>query len=409
MATTPSDTAASATQADDTLLAAALQGRPYGPGTQVLVIGVHGTNNGPGNVREVTERLGTALSDQPNVARAAISTGFDWSDLSTTTNQSTHRDVAAGRLTAHTLTTLDAAYRNGTLERGKPLVIVYVGFSHGGNVALQASPVTALGLAQRGITNAAIHDVTLSTPAYTWGEESPTAAARGVQGNGVAFAHTHFSVTGDGVIRGAIGNANYPGPGHLDANRRDGITTNVNLPSVSSWNGVANHGAPQDSDAHMDAVVENVTARFRGLAPATRRADADLDATRLAAADPRNANAFADSHPLRPTYEDIAQGVVAQGANALRGRGSDDIAATLLDRAVREGFDPARPIAVLPATQGGTLFAVQDQGPAAQRVHVDIDTVAPGTAGAVSARLETALAAPVVAEQAREQERARTV
>ncbi len=397
---------AAAPGADDALLAAVAPGRPYGSDTQLLVIGVHGTNNGPQNVRDVTNRIGSALSDQSNVGKAVIDTGFDWTRWSGTTNQTSHREVAAGALTAHTLTELDEAYRSGALDRGKPLVIMDVGFSHGGNVALQASDVTALGLNQRGITNAAIHDVTLSTPAYTWGEESPAAAAQGVQRNGVSFAHTHFSVAGDGVIRGAIGNANYPGPGHLDGNQRDGITTNVNMVASSGLDGIANHGAPQDSEAHMDVVVNRVSARFRGLAPPSQlRSEGETDMRVASGAAPAR-DAFANGHPLRAAYAGLQQGVASLDADALRGARSEDVAAALLDRAVKDGFDPGTPMSVIAGGQQGTVFATQGDFGTGQRVRLDVADVTPGSAATVSQALQAAPAAQVAMADAPERARA---
>ena len=383
----------------EVLLANGAKGRPYGAGTQLLVIGVHGTNNGPANVRDITERIGGALGNHANVSRSIVDTGFDWTHLSPTQNNTEWREVAAEQLTARTLTTLDEAYKSGALQRDKPLVIMYAGFSHGGNVALLASDETALGLRQRGITNAAIHQVTLSTPAYTWGEENPGFAARETQRNGVQFAHTHFSIAGDGVIRAAIGNGNYPGPGHADPNRREGVTTNFNMSASSGLNGLANHGAPQDSDPHMEAITRLVEQRFRGLAPAPQRR-ADADGVDVAFAQP--------GHPHRAQYEQLLGGVAALGATSLKSA-PQDTAAALLDATVRHGFDPAKPVNVIAGLHDGTVFAVQGDGPGGKRVRVDTADVVPGSATQVADTLAAASGLAVEPAQQQEPARVRTI
>lgn len=391
----PSTRSPSATPAiggDDAaqLLASAQGGRPYGPDTQLLVIGVHGTNNGPQNVREVTERIGSTLSNHRNVGKAIIDTSFDWSDLSPTQNNTQWREVASGRLTAHTLSTLDDAYASGRLDRNKPVVIMYTGFSHGGNVALLASDETALGLRQRGIGNAAIHNVTLSTPAYTWGEENPAFAARGAQANGVQFAHTHFSIAGDGVIRAAIGRGNYPGPGHADPNKREGVTTNFNMRGVG-WNGVDNHGAPQDSSPHMDVITRLVEQRFRGLAPPPQRRAQGDDGVDIA-------HAIADP-ALRARYGTLLEGVNALGTGKTSAPASDT-ASALLDATVRGRFDAGKPVSVVAGLHENTVFAVQGEGPAARRVRVDTAAIEVDSGLRVVAALPTnATAATVDAAQ----------
>lgn len=369
-------------ESDLVLASASNKGRPYGPGTQLLVIGVHGTNNGPGNVSDVTSRIGSAMSNNANVGKTLIDTGFDWQPLSGTTNQTEHREIAAQQLTARTLTTLDEAYKTGALDRNKPLVIVYAGFSHGGNVALLASDETALGLKQRGITNAGVHIASMSTPAYTWGEENPAFAAREVKKNGVSFAHTHFSVPGDGVIRGAAGDNDYPGPGNDDSNKklRIGVTTNITLPEYSrgEWDsGIKNHGAPQDSDSHMNTIANTMSARFRGLAPpAQQRADAS-DNIEIASA-------------KISTLEDSKHAYNKQFSMALNGLDSinmqgdkKDIAAALVQAGANAGFDKDGSLKVVVGTKDNVI-AVQGDGATALRASVLHAEVQPGALQNVS-------------------------
>jgi hypothetical protein len=249
--------------------------RPYSKDAQIFTFGVHGTNNDPSNVREVAGRISTAVGQTTNGANL-FDNGFSWNPpgalppypagTSHSVNQVTDREIASERLSNHVLRQVDRALEAGTLDRDKPLTINLVGFSHGGNVAMLASDNIAAGLRERGLESA-IHMTTLSTPAYTRGAESPATAAAGVQREGVSFSHTHFSVAGDGVIRAAIGNSHYD----------NATTRNFDLPAVSRVDGVANHGAPQDSAPHMNGIAETMRQRFNGLAPAQTRADAGSD------------------------------------------------------------------------------------------------------------------------------------
>jgi hypothetical protein len=236
---------------------------PYSKDGQIFTFGVHGTNNGPDNVREVSRRISTAVGETTDGANL-WDNGFSWQDRSGTFNQTRDREAASQRLATHVLTQIDNAIERGTLDRDKPLTVNLVGFSHGGNVSILASDEISEGLKQRGI-NGAIHLTTLSTPAYTMGDEDPLRARQQVQADGIRFAHTHFSTPGDGVIRAAIGNSNYDNGFTRDVNFRNG---------VSNVDGVANHGAVQDRPEYMDAAAAVMRQRFNGLAPAQRRADA---------------------------------------------------------------------------------------------------------------------------------------
>lgn len=260
--------------------------RPYSNDAQIFTFGVHGTMNEPGNVAEVTRRVSAAVGETTAGANL-YDNGFSWKAKYNTveyqdeygiprkmetpvagtahvTNGTGDREIAAERLTSYVLRQVDRAMEAGTLDRDKPLVINLVGFSHGGNVALLASDNIASGLRERGLESG-IHMTTLSTPAYTRGRESPATAEAGVERQGVNFSHTHFSVAGDGVIRAAVGNS------HYDAS----TTRNFDMPGVSRFNGIANHGAPQDSEPHMNGIAETMRQRFNSLAPAQTRAGVD--------------------------------------------------------------------------------------------------------------------------------------
>jgi hypothetical protein len=252
--------------------------KPYSNDAQIFTFGIHGTNNDPSNVREVAGRISVAVGETTDGANL-FDNGFSWKAQYTpgrnhpvagtayTTNGTSDREIASQRFAAHVLQQVDKAIERGTLDRDKALTINLVGFSHGGNVAILASDEISEGLKRRGI-NSAIHLTTLSTPAYTWGDESPTRARELVQADGVKFAHTHFSTPGDGVIRAAFGNSNYDNGFTRDINFRNG---------VSNHDGIANHGAVQDRAEYMNTAAAVMRQRFNGLAPAQLRSDASSD------------------------------------------------------------------------------------------------------------------------------------
>ncbi len=262
---------------------------PYSKDAQIFTFGVHGTNNTPDNVREVTSRISAAVGRTTDGANL-WDNGFDWRARTETTtvydpqygpmpvttavpgtahqmNGTNDREIASERLSAHVLQQVDKALEAGTLDRDKPLTINLVGFSHGGNVSILAADNISEGLKQRGIESA-IHLTTLSTPAYTWGPENPDTARNAVQADGVQFAHTHFNTPGDGVIRLAAARANYDTE----------ITRNYDFPNAPfGLNGLANHGAVQNVPEMMDAAAETMRQRFNGLAPAQQRSSAETD------------------------------------------------------------------------------------------------------------------------------------
>lgn len=267
---------------------------PYSKDGQIFTFGVHGTINTPDNVREVTQRISAAVGETTNGANL-WDNGFDWRARTETVmrpqfdpqgiyigdapvsqpvagtahqmNGTNDREIASQRLASHVLNQVDNAIERGALDPNKPLTINLVGFSHGGNVSILAADEISEGLKQRGI-DSAIHLTTLSTPAYTRGPENPDAARDLVQADGVKFAHTHFNTPGDGVIRLAIGNANYDTE----------VTRNYNFREAPfGLNGLANHGAVQSVPEMMDTAAAVMRQRFNGLAPAQERSDLGTD------------------------------------------------------------------------------------------------------------------------------------
>lgn len=344
--------------------------RPYSNDAQIFTFGVHGTMNEPGNIAEVTRRVSGAVGETTS-GNNLYDNGFSWKAQYLTIeyqdenglpkktqtpvpgtsymgNGTGDREIAAERLSNHVLRQVDRAMEAGTLERDKPLTINLVGFSHGGNVALLASDNIAAGLRERGLESA-IHMTTLSTPAYTRGRESPATAEAGVERQGVNFNHTHFSVAGDGVIRAAIGNSHYD----------PSTTRNFDMPGVSRINGIANHGAPQDSEPHMNGIAETMRQRFNGLAPSQQRVDAGGE-TQIAGVTPATSavinranqwdaiNNNSTAQQVSSALQRAVPGVPQENQNPSLIAGLTEAAATNKMSAVRDvGFSPDQQTAFL--------------------------------------------------------------
>lgn len=239
--------------------------QPYASNMQILVVGVHGTKNGPDNVRQVTERIGGSL-DKITSGSVVVDTSFSWENRAGLFNQPGNREAASKELASHIIGKIEENLRNGTFDPNKPLIVAPAGFSHGGNVARQAVDEVSEYMKNKGL-NGGIHMITMSTPTYNDnGKESPSAASRAVRADGMTYNETHFSVKGDGVVPAALGNP-------VIINGRSGDARNFELPAVSKWNGVANHGAPQDSDTHMKVIQKEVQGHFHNLTYGSRRAE----------------------------------------------------------------------------------------------------------------------------------------
>lgn len=362
--------------------------RPYSNDAQIFTFGVHGTNNEPGNVSEVTRRVSAAVGETTTGANL-YDNGFSWkaqfrtveytdengfpkqvqtpvAGTSYTGNGTGDREIAAERLTNHVLRQVDRALEAGTLDRDKPLTVNLVGFSHGGNVALLASDNIAAGLRERGLESA-IHMTTLSTPAYTRGRESPATAEAGVERQGVNFSHTHFSVAGDGVIRAAIGNS------HYDAD----TTRNFDMPGVSRFNGIANHGAPQDSDGHMNAIADTMRQRFNGLAPSQNRADAGSE-TQIAGVTPAtpaatNGASQWDGINNNPTAQQVSSALHRAVPGVPQENQNPSLIAGLTEAAATNKMPTVRDVGFSPDQQTAFLADRDKSDPAAKIVPVNMD------------------------------------
>jgi hypothetical protein len=246
-----------------------MMARQYGRDVQHVVFGLHGTVNNPGHVRPLTEKVASALSNTPN-SGTTVDTSFDWSKRAGFFNQPGGREKEGDKFAQHVDNVLTEMKKNGQLDPNKPVQITVVGFSHGGNVAIAATPELADVMRKHGLNdNGSLHLVTVSTPAYNnGGNEDPAYARREAANRGLDVHHTHFSPKNDGVIRLALGNAYYHGPGHPNKEHRDGHVYNYPLQGKGFLNPIGSHGDAQDDAATVrninnqaDKVANIVAAR----------------------------------------------------------------------------------------------------------------------------------------------------
>ena len=384
--------------------------RPYDSDAQIFTFGVHGTLNTRDDVRGVAGDVSVAVGRTTNGANL-FDNGFDWrarervvefwdEDLGRNrqlrtsepgtahqTNNEQDRGIASQRLAAHVLQQVDNAIERGTLDRDKPLTINLVGFSHGGNVAIQASDDIARGLRERGIESA-IHLTTLSTPAYNnGGPEDPATARQQVQAQGVTFAHSHFSVQRDGVVDLARGDDLY----------NNGFTRNTQYPAVSGHDIVANHGATQNpgEQNYRDEISETMRRTFNGLAPGRTRAETD-NGIEVATADPNR---------LVPGNDAANR----QFAQALQGTNGDRDAAAVALETIRNtpGYKPDQDVAVIQGRNGNYIVS-QGQGDTA--LNAAVPQANPGDFERVANQIAQApQPTQVAAVQPDQPERARTM
>lgn len=231
--------------------------RPYGADAQIYTFGIHGTENNPSNVKNITNIIRQEL-DYTTKGASLADSSFDWTSRSHLTHRTPQREEASWDLTKHVVGKIKEAINNGSLDPNKALTVNLAGFSHGGNVALLASDDIAHKLKadpQTANMRIAMHVTTLSTPAYTEGTESPD-TAKSKMPKGVKFDHTHFSTTGDPVAGLGSGHSNY----------WSNTTHNVpQLPAVAPIGHTANHGALQDDYPTMDSAAQRLSERFNGL------------------------------------------------------------------------------------------------------------------------------------------------
>jgi hypothetical protein len=369
---------------DETYLVArggGAKAKPYGTGTQIFVFGIHGTENGPGNVYPVTKAIAEAL-DKTTSGKVLYNSNFKWTG--TLVNEEyVFRQGASWSLASHVLSGIDKAIQDGTFDRNKPIVINLVGHSHGGNVAIQAIDDIAKGLKERGLNNnTAIHLTTLATPVYELSlMENPVNAAKKAAQYGVSVQHTNFHIQGDPVIRIAKGHNEY----------HNNFTRNIELKWDSS-NNMPVHSQPAQNPATVNIVAANMASRFRGFAPTQGRAAAGSEGLDTAiavhpsdiSAQPKRQNetirhASSAFGPYQEHHANLVSKVddlkIASKSN------SSDIAATLLQAAVNnKQFDIEKPMSLMASTKNdGTLILAQNTGSSNVREIVDTKLVQPGS------------------------------
>ncbi len=439
--------------------------KPYSKDGNVFTFGVHGTENTPDNIRQVSGRISQEVGKTTDGTNL-WDNGFDWRarqggrghpmpGTAHLHNGVDDRRMAAERLEDYVVNRVVNAAANNKIAKGEPLVVNLVGFSHGGNVSLQAAAGIAEELKERGFKNVAIHVNTLSTPAYNqetghpnwgWGHrnnslpnpENPANVRRQVEALGVRFAHTHMGIEQDGVATAARGQDRYD---------NNGVTRQQMLPALhNDWNAidrtVKNHGLLQDNPGYMQRAADFAESRFNGLAPPKTRAAADLDGTTVATAnvgdrpqvaaatlvaDAQPGQRLAGTEPLRPGHGNGMLDVINDryfniGGNQVPNQYADrmqelmkqlespqftaaqnrDQAAAVLQAAIDGKFKLDEPI------QAGfgkrdNLFALQGTGDAANRVAVPLAE----TNGAmqrftemVTARAQEQVSSPQIVAQA---------
>lgn len=326
--------------------------RAYGPDSQIFVFGVHGTVNGPSNVAGLTNAVGNAYRQTGRYGEVLIDSSFSWEDNAQQLNgPSGHRKTAAGNMAGDLLSKLQEAYVYGAMDRTKPLVINVVGFSHGGNVAIQGADELAKGLVAMkerfGIPDIAIHLTTASTPAYNkpGNPENPDVAARLVKPTGIKFAHTAFSVRDDGVIDLAQGKPKFENKTTFNGSQLpsayEGPTGTTTYAAK-----IANHGAPQDLPHYQQSIAGSMVQRFRDLAPPQQNRRAEMD----------------DETPIGQRVRQVAED------NGGDRRLASAAVLALIDK---PGFDPGTRVAIVEGT-GGQKIATQGEGALSVNARIDM-------------------------------------
>lgn len=280
--------------------------KPYSKDGNIFTFGVHGTENTPDNIRQVSGRISSEVGKTTDGANL-WDNGFDWRARNARgpvpgtaglNNDVDDRRIAADRLEDYVVGRVVNAAANNRISKGEPLVVNLVGFSHGGNVSFQAAAGIAKELKENGFTNVAIHVNTLSTPAYNqqtghpnwgWGHrnesqpnpENPANVKRQLDALGVRFAHTHLGIDRDGVATAARADDRYTNNGVT----RQQILAPLHNDQNPLDRTVKNHGLLQDNPGYMQRAADFMESRFNGLAPPRTRAAAEnLDGISVATA-----------------------------------------------------------------------------------------------------------------------------
>ncbi len=231
--------------------------------TQVAIFYVHGTANSPENNTadyiNATSSPYKAVYGNHNVK---IDNTFDWTAQAGLTNQNSDRAVAAANLVRHIDDYIATGIANGSINPNEPFKIVVDGFSHGGNVALQAAPEIARLQAKYGIKTMSIDVNGYNTPQYynnlgntvagNNNPEDPAVVNNQVKrnsGNKVKLNHNAFYTRNDGVG----GNGNFapivgrvPSASQGGRYPNNGVTRNFELtaPNTNNLNPIDVHGSP---------------------------------------------------------------------------------------------------------------------------------------------------------------------
>ena len=173
---------------------------------------IHGTNMSSGKhmfddvAREEFMRIGGNTSYDDT---------YSWGPFSATNNsRDNERKMMAFTLALHVLKIRDQQITDGIITEAEPITLV--GYSHGGNIAIQAADMIQI------LTGVKVQLITYATPAYNDGSiEDPTTQ------DGIS-KHIHLFSTGDGVDDIAGGDEYY-------ANSK---TVNIEIPeSIIPHNG----------------------------------------------------------------------------------------------------------------------------------------------------------------------------
>ena len=177
---------------------------------------IHGTN-------ETVPRFNQdALNQMKRITgNTTTDVGFSWGSRAGTFNsRNDERKVSANELVAYIEQQRAALMKNGVISKNEPISLV--GYSHGGNVAIQAAAI----LNEK--YDIKVNLLTISTPAYNSETSIPNiedpASNKGIN------AHTHISHEKDGVVKIAGGNHAYKGSPLHDVNNNLITTDALSVP-----------------------------------------------------------------------------------------------------------------------------------------------------------------------------------